>query len=440
MRMRFGLLYLLPLLLLAPAPAGAEQARHVPLFDFDRSGVAGEWKRGEAAAELRWEQPPMAAPAGGPAGKALRIDAEARAQVSAALPQLKLAELERVQFWAFAESGEQVVLRLAEEDGRAAFWRRVDLKPGEWQRVDVPLRYMRRSDGRSPQWEKVRSLALSFRGKGVLWVDEVSAAGGPGAQTEFSDEELQSLALPAGGRKWGSAHALLLSNHEALDGEALHERLEQLRRRLEKDLPFAGPAGAGRPILIVFDTPEQYADFPLRLAKLLNATGAAPKSGGYTVHGIATASWLEEYGTMRPVFFHEFVHSWLDRVACMPSSSGDWLQEGLATHYQLEFQPQADLPRLIRAGLSDAARRLPLEELCSGKAVPLNRYWQAMTVAAMFLHEPAYRQRLPALWSAMLQRGSTDLGPHLEQLGCSWKELTRDWMQFCRRHYLGEAP
>jgi hypothetical protein len=112
------------------------------------------------------------------------------------------------------------------------------------------------------------------------------------------------------------------------------------------------------------------------------------------LQAIATAGWDPEKGSLRPVFLHEFVHSFFELSAGLPQEGG-WVQEGLASYYQLQFHPQADLAKIVQAGLRDPKSHLPLKDLCSGKRIPTNRYWQAMTVWQFLLSTPKYREKLP---------------------------------------------
>ena len=48
-----------------------------------------------------------------------------------------------------------------------------------------------------------------------------------------------------------------------------------------------------------------------------------------TMHGISTSYWDPRFGTFRPVFTHEFVHSLLAHGAVL-SNHSEWFHEGEA--------------------------------------------------------------------------------------------------------------
>jgi hypothetical protein len=136
---------------------------------------------------------------------------------------------------------------------------------------------------------------------------------------------------------------------------------------------------------------------------------------------------------LRPVYAHEYVHGLLSQAALVPNS-GEWFQEGLATHFQMQFHPQKGLSRQIAQDLQNEAKLAPLADVCNGKKVALNQYWQALTVVDLLLAHESYRPQLPALVAAFQKSGSTDLGPQLEPvLHTTWPEFTTAWKEYCRK-------
>jgi hypothetical protein len=362
-----------------------------------------------------------------------------------------LAQAEALTFWVYRAPGEAtatnypvIEVQFLEPDGRAKFWRRLDLRETGWSQQIVPLRFMAWSPQRSPRWQNVRHLGLYFRTPATLWLEALTLTRDTGTNATFSAKELANIAFPATApaavQVADKPEFLLLTDAPQLDLNQLEDRLQKFLRTARTDLPFLG-APVTRPVLLIFQQPTDYQQFTPRYAKLLNLTGAPPTSGGYTVQAIATSAWDPAQGTLRPVYVHEFAHAWLDRVAALPSGASDWLQEGFANHYQLVFHPQTNFPQIVRDGIARANAHLPLEQLCSGKRVPLNRYWQAATVFRFLLTSPKYKQHLPALFAAFQKTASTDLAPHLGSiLKTDWEQFTADWLEFCRQVEGGGPP
>jgi hypothetical protein len=164
-----------------------------------------------------------------------------------------------------------------------------------------------------------------------------------------------------------------------------------------------------------------------------------PKADGFTFMGCATGSWKESYGTLRPTYTHEFVHALIARAALLQNRT-EWFQEGLANHYQLLLHPQQGLGDVVMKGVETPGWHLPLQRLCDGDRIPVNRYWQAVTIVEMLLVSPRYRDRLADLLRAFQAAGSTDLEPHLEPiLGVDWDGFTADWRVYCRATYARES-
>jgi hypothetical protein len=228
-------------------------------------------------------------------------------------------------------------------------------------------------------------------------------------------------------------HVVLASDAPELDPAQLAGRLDQVAAAIDADLPELGP---GQPaVLVVFGDQQAYRNFTPRLAERLGGHAPPPASDGFTVLGIATSAWSPRHGTFRPVYTHEFVHSYLiTRLGF--DNHGDWLHEGLAVRYQLRFHPQPGFERIVRAGLTDPAARTPLAALASGRPIPAQRYWQAATLVDLLLESPRYAPRRAALFEALREAARADLGPHLPaELGTDWAGLEADWKRSCEQTF-----
>jgi hypothetical protein len=200
--------------------------------------------------------------------------------------------------------------------------------------------------------------------------------------------------------------------------------LEDVAAAARKELPFLEEMESP-PYLNVFANPAEYKRFPVRLANAIGQTADEAESSGRTTAGVAGSTWSEERGTLRPVYTHEYIHALLERAGRLPNR-GDWLHEGLATHYQQRFHPQAGLAESIRAGLDQG---WPLERLCDGKETPQEQYWQALSFVDYLL---AVRPKeFAALVVALRDAGSTNVGPHLVTvMQTDWPTLTADWKAY----------
>ncbi len=433
------LLSVLPLLAMAHlAPAGQDGAK--VLFDFEKDALGEGWTAG---GDIRASREPAAGE--GATGQALRLAAGGSGGVytkSAGVPA-DWSGFSHVTFRAcpvLAAGDAPVVMevQVLEADGRTRFWRKIELARGGWQSVEVRLAAMRWSAGRVPQWDAVSRLGFYLRGKGEVWIDDVAVRPAGPRAAQWSPKELALLAFGADRagkiRPLANTDLLLLSDAAELDPDKLAAHLAKVAQAVYADFPQARARRA--PVaLLVFADRKEYRDFTIRLANELASQATAPKSDGYTLQGIATSYYDDQAGTLRPTYTHEYVHALLGRTLRL-QNSGEWLQEGLAVRYQLRFHPQANVGEIIRQGLGDANFRLPLATLCNGRSIPMNRYWQAMTVADMLLGHERYAKRVPALLEAVSKAGSTDLGPHLQPvLETSWERLETDWRVWCEKNY-----
>ena len=164
------------------------------------------------------------------------------------------------------------------------------------------------------------------------------------------------------------------------------------------------------------------------------ASIAPPTSPGFTMHGVSASSWIRHKA--RCDRYSARVRAWMLTVRYDLPNTGEWIQEGLASYYQLKATPQPNFNDIVRHSLTKPAAFLPLETLCNGQGIPLNRYWQAVTVCDMLLNDDKYKGKTPDLFARLHEVDSTDLGPHLEPVyGVTWEEFLNNWKYFCTKRY-----
>ncbi len=435
--------------LLALIPAISVSAEPRVLFDFERSGLGADWSAVRQITVARQPVPAFSQQAVvAPAGHGVRVSTAGAAGLfakSGKVPQ-DWRPFESVSFWVYRspeEAGRRPLstaeVQIYESDGKARFWRRVELDHTGWKKVSLPLRWFRFGDQRRARWDRVDRFGIWFRDAAdvaldAVWLTDDKAEVG----AELTVADLAATAFPkkqAGEvRVRKNADVRILTDAEQLDLDQLFDYLSDVARSLRQDLPLVDQPAAPA-TLIVFATRAQYEGFPARLGGQMNSAGPVPQSSGFTMHGISTSYWDPKYGTFRPVFTHEFVHSLVAHGALL-GNRGEWFHEGLASYYQIRIHPQEDYPQIVMQGLSNADRRLPLTQLLSGRPIPLDRYWQAATVIEMLLQDKKYQPHLPALIAAFQQTGSTNIAPHLSPvLKVSAAEFDRDWQQYCHRKY-----
>lgn len=409
-------------------------------MDFDARGGRGDWNAPSGGATLAWE---AAAPGEPVTGAVLRIKGPQggfaytrRDLLPADLPSCEsvVFRVRRVAPEA-AESAPAIEVQLIEPDGKSKFWRKVELASTNWTEVRLPLRFFRTGGTRLPRWDGLRFFAFYLRTPAEFLVSGLDFAKGAGGDVRILPKELRQIAFPdapeGAVRLAQKPGIVLLTDCARLDVKQLAERLDGLSGDLQTAFPFAPPA-AEPPSLVVFDRRADYEEFPGRIAQRMDSAADRPQSGGYTILSISTSYFDEQYGTLRPVYFHEFTHAWLGRRLRMEDDGG-WFQEGFANYFQLKLFPQANIAGIVRQGLDDASYRMPLKELCSGKRIPMDRYWQAMTVAGMLLAKDPYRGKLEAMVTAFHSAGSIDLAPVLGPVfGKDWDAFTADWTAYAR--------
>jgi len=227
------------------------------------------------------------------------------------------------------------------------------------------------------------------------------------------------------------AEYAVMTDCPQLDLPLVRVVMEQLTRELRRLFPFLRPPS--RPaVLLVFARPEEYRAFPMRIAQQMGSVAREPTSDGYTVVGVATSWFDPQKGSLRPVYFHEFVHAWLSQAGGLVCE-GHWLHEAVANYLQLKLFPQSGFEELARRSFEQGAAR-PLRELCSAQPVAISDYWQLVMVFRMLVSKAPYSERLPKLFEAARAHSSFDLGLYLtEVFGVDWDQFEADWAAYCRQ-------
>lgn len=426
---------------------GTAQANAVKpkvLCDFDRESLGSGWGILGQAKALRGTPPAAATAVDGPRGAAVRLVAEGPGGIMSKANAFSQdwRRVSEISLWIYrqpaAGAAKPVVLEVQfpEPDARVRFWQKIDVAHEGWKEYRLPLCWFLSTYGRVPQWSNVQTLRLALRGEGDIWLDNIGVIEGENEQeSSLTPARLLPLAFPQATsdqlRTRETPHAFVASDASDLDIEALSSHLEKVAEAMQADIPMLKDAKA-RGILLVYNALPDYRGFMPRFAAQMQAQAGPLPAGstGFTAHKVALSYWDPKLGSLRPVFMHEYIHSYVESALLIPCTN-EWFQEGLANAYQLRFHPQKNIADMVRMAMADAKYQTPLKELCSGKRVPMHRYWQVATVTEMLLGSPKYRDSFCKLVAAFQQSASTNLDPQLKPVfGCDWRTFEEDWRTF----------
>jgi len=417
------------------------------LFDFDGPAAATAWETAKGAlVEITPVAGENVAGTDAPSRQALRLylPKGTWAKSKPASVPRDWTKFSDLTFWAYRDpvtaKGQPLAsldVRLWATDGAGFYRRRVDLTHAGWRRIVLPLRWFRAGDNRVPAWDHLSQIEFLSHDSVELTIDAARVTAGRESGPFVTPDDIRKLAFPGTPEKAiqseVSPDLCVMTNEPALDAAKLAAHLREVAAKVTKDLDLPKPPAGRRATLLVFATRRQFQDFPTGLAEKLNADPVRPAADGFTTGAVAASSWDPVAGEKRPVFTHEFVHS-LVELSLGVSNRGDWLQEGFATYYQLQFHPQAKFAEFVRDQF--AAGVVPLSKLCGGPPVPAGKYWQVATLCEMLLTDPKYKSKLPALLALLAKSETTDLAPHLQSaFKITWDGLERDWTVFCDARY-----
>lgn len=416
----------------------------VMYIDFDKSGLKEDWNPAQGTLEMAWEAiPALPIEIKGPTGNGLSVSTKGKTFIytnkdKLPLPQ-DIKDCEAISFWVYNKKNgakPNLEIQFLESGGQGKFWRRVAITKPSWQKITVPLRFMRWGNTKAPNWNKIQFFGIYFRDAADIIIDNVAFTKGTDKKSTVSVEEMAEIAFP--GKEIQTLKILdtpdirVISDSENLEIQKLTEHLNKFVSAFKQDFPFI-KTPASPPTLLIFDSKKDYRNFTPRFAGMMSAQGTSPTSGGYTFMGIAQSYWNKKYGTLRPVYGHEFLHAYVELATSLPSSSGDWVQEGIANYYQIKIHPQDNFKSIVKSGIASPAQHTQLEQLLNGKRIKMDRYWQALTVIDLLINDQNYKDSLSDLMSAFEKSGSTDLSPHLALLKTDWEKLDQDWKKFCKR-------
>lgn len=441
------------LILFVASPVGfAQEAPTRATWDFEQQALSNEWTAGGKIAVSRGkgefpEKPELKPKRPGdpvPDGQVATIDAQPGSYfaLKKELRRIDWERAERISFWVSRTPEEAkrdadctLDLLFLDATNRATFSRKVVLTGSGWQQVEIPVEWIAPASGSVGSWPDVQRLAISFFEESHLQLDALQADLAAKPRAGISLATMLPIAFPDSPAKEIKTVEregyVVATNAVDCDPAKVADVLQPVLDQLAKELPLEPAVAPAR--LLIFATRAEYQKFPPRLAAQFAKESAAPKSDGYTLLGWATSNWDEKQGIQRPVFVHEFVHSVLESRLRLPNS-GEWFQEGLATHYQLQRYPQPNVPQIVQDGI--AREQFDLKALTSGKPITTTTYWQAATLCSLLVRDPAYQPKLKELVAAFQKSHSTTLEPHLATvLKVDFDQLTADWKKHCREAF-----
>ena len=335
------------------------------------------------------------------AGGSLRIAPEA------ALP---MALVDRVLLSVSAPTAMAVEFELVDASNGARTYRRLALAQGA-QLITIPIADLHYDRGRvalpsrSTRWGlrfvdggELELRALEFRGDHQLGADDRELAT---LRDDFDEPERVRM------HRRGAF--VVLTDAPQLDARAVLDAIDAMERRTRGALPSMPVPRRAVPLLVFADD-AGYRRFWQRLSARAGVS-VVPRSQdeGYTWMGIASASYSDEYGAVRPTYVHEAHHALLERSYGL-AAQRSWLFEGLAVLEQLAVSRQ-DLTPVYHRGLRRADAASHVHDLVTGQPISNKNYWQAAMLVQWLLADPGRAAALDATLLEMAARGSTDLVP-----------------------------
>ena len=321
------------------------------------------------------------------------------------------------------------------KDRPATIWRKFASETDQWQTVELPLHLFRWSRGASVDWSNVSRFGFSLRDPATVLIDGIELVANDDGAPWITPEQCASIAFGEDATFFRGELFIVVTNEPRTDGKQALAEFERLYELVYRDFPDLPRPERPLPVL-VFATKKQFIDFWPRLAGRYASVVPPVRSNGYSLLGIPASYYSEEFGPVRPVLVHEACHALLGPATGL-SNSSEWLHEGLANYYQLNWTQQ-DPFALNRRPIMEG-RHTPLRELTNGRRIGMKRYAQATLFVKWLLEDQQRRKQFAEAMQTMRKRCSTDLAPVCEQhFGKSIDDLELEWLRWARAGVMGE--
>ena len=321
------------------------------------------------------------------------------------------------------------------EQRPATLWRKFVVDDGGWQIVTLPMQHFRYSTGSSLDWTEVSRMGVVFRERCNVKLDGFElVASEDESNPYFMPKEVGAFAFGEKLKTTTNERFAIMTDDDRVDRKRTLEQCDRLYEMVFRDFPQLEKPKRRIPIL-VFSTEKDYRAFWPRLGSLYVAAVPPVKSTGYSLLGIAGTFYSDEFGDVRPVLIHEACHALLAPSIGLANSS-EWLHEGLANYYQLDWTKQ-DIHKLNRARLRNGKMR-PLRDLLSGQRIPMDDYAQVTLWTKWLLSDELRRKQFAEAMSEMRKRNSTRLEPICENVfGKKLEEMELEWLRWCEQQGKG---
>lgn len=325
---------------------------------------------------------------------------------------------------------------------RASLWRKFSVQSNEWQVIDLPMEFFRYSSGANLGWDEVSRFGVRFRNAGTVSFDGFELVADDDGSPRLTVEQLARFAFGDDSEDGGDGDGdngdamierdkrfAVITNDPRVNAKQAIAEFNKLFDLVYADFPELPKPTALVPTLI-FANEREYREFWPKFGAAFEAKVPPVTSSGYSLLGVAGSSYSDEYGPVRPVLVHETCHALLGRPLGV-SNSSEWLHEGLANYYQLNWTRQ-NVFELVRRRV-ESGNLIPLRKLTNGERVPIRNYAQVTLFVKWMLADDDRKSRFTAAMKDMRKRCSTALPPICERhFGKTIEDLEREWVKWLK--------
>ncbi|MEK7486715.1 MAG: hypothetical protein AABZ60_20520 [Planctomycetota bacterium] len=318
-------------------------------------------------------------------------------------------------------------------NARSLFWRKIQIQNSGWQKISIPFYQFARKNG--PLWKDIRGFALYARDEGTFFIDQIQVS----AQktTDIGKIEPDDLLCQRAFLEEKNVHLFkndyfrIVTNTD-IDGKKLLERCADLYHKFKTRLSLSTELEI--PLtLVIFQQRERYIEFCGDTSQRIYGLNLSPTTtDGRTIFDYCVSCYSEQFREDRPVYFHELTHQLVSKYLGFDVDQY-WIQEGLATLFQLEMMKEDPQIRQAASKMTLLKNRVSLQHLDVKYLPETKEYFQMMTLIE-FLMKGEYASE----WTLFLKSFST--GASLEEaikevLNIEVKQFEIKWLEFCRSEY-----
>lgn len=424
------------LVVLTFSPVAVALEKPLLISDFDQTVPAQKWmKSGNVILKLSDTSQSQIKEISGNALNVTFEDKKSFIYSPSSLFNSELKSYDHVTFWLHKQDEGDVVFefQIMDKSNTSRFWRKVTVSHKGWKKITLPLRWFRWAGKISPSWNEISRIAFFPRAKCSFVVDQIQFEDLDGKAGLFvnSAEDISKNLLPDSDPKSYEKDFLIVSENKKVDVQKLGEHFEKVLNEIYLKVPsLKREKNEAKPYLVIVNDGEGFKKALGKFGELQVSQVPGTELSGYSMMNSAFSSYSEKYGTMRPVYLHEFMHAVMATQGRILKSH-NWVHEGFANYIQMKYQPQKGLGKIILQSMNREGLNNHILKLTENDDIQFKDYVYVLMIAETLWECEKYSTKIGQFFEYVENSGDTNFKEILKKIyQKSFDEFMADLKEF----------